>query len=52
MAGLFVIGFIANALIKAVNARYHMRPEDTALATAAAAGREVGAIVAGKPAGA
>jgi len=28
MAGLLVIGFICNALVKAVNARYHMRPDD------------------------
>jgi MFS family permease len=28
MAGLLVIGFICNALVKAVSARYHMRPDD------------------------
>jgi hypothetical protein len=43
MGALFVIGFIANAMIKAVNARYHMTAEDGALATAAAAGREAAA---------
>jgi MFS family permease len=31
MAGLFVIGFIANFLIKAVNQRFHMRPDHEAL---------------------
>jgi MFS family permease len=31
MAGLFVIGFIANALIKAVHHRFHMRPEHEAI---------------------
>ena len=42
MAGLFVIGFICNLFIKAVDKRYHMTPDgETALATAAAAGREV-----------
>jgi hypothetical protein len=41
MAGLFVIGFIANLLVKAVDKRFHMAPDgETALATAAAAGRE------------
>ena len=30
MAGLLVIGFIANALVKAVNTRYHMKPETDA----------------------
>jgi MFS family permease len=39
MAGLLVIGFICNAMIKAVNARYHMSDTDTrahdATATAA-----------------
>ena len=30
MAGLLVIGFIANALVKAVDARYHMKPESDA----------------------
>jgi hypothetical protein len=41
MAGLFVIGFIANFLIKAVNSRFHMKPEGT-LPIAAEAGREFG----------
>jgi hypothetical protein len=45
MASLFVLGFICNLLIKAVDRRYHMEP-DTALATAAEAGREVGAAMA------
>ena len=45
MAGLFVIGFICNLLIKAVDKRFHMEP-DSALATAAEAGREVGAAMA------
>jgi MFS family permease len=43
MGGLFVIGFIANWLIKAVHERYHMQTDGGALATAAEAGREVGA---------
>jgi MFS family permease len=41
MAGLFVIGFIANFLIKAVNTRFHMKPEG-ALPIAAEAGKEFG----------
>jgi hypothetical protein len=45
MAGLFVIGFICNPLIKAVDKRFHMEP-DSALATAAEAGHEVGAAMA------
>ena len=49
MAGLLVIGFICNLLIKAVDKRFHMA-SDSALATAAEAGREVGAAMAGKPA--
>jgi len=28
MAGLLVVGFVCNALVRAVNARYHMRPDD------------------------
>jgi MFS family permease len=36
MAGLFVIGFIANALIKAVHQRFHMRPEHEAISGQAA----------------
>ncbi len=51
MAGLFVIGFVANLLIKAVHQRYHMQSEDGALATAAEAGREVAAVLT-RPAGA
>jgi hypothetical protein len=35
MAGLLVIGFICNLLVKAVDRRFHMEPErDTALDTA------------------
>ncbi len=53
MAGLLVIGFICNLLVKAVHHRFHMRPEDdTALATAAEAGAAVAARLTGKPAGA
>jgi MFS family permease len=52
MGGLFIIGFIANLMIKAVHERYHMKPQDTALATAAEAGREVGASFSSRPAGA
>ena len=41
MAGLFVIGFVANLLIRAVDKRFHMVPDrEKALVTAAAAGRE------------
>src|ERR1700728_3327331 len=43
MAGLFVIGFIANFLIKAVNERFHMQADDSALAAAAEAGRAAAA---------
>jgi hypothetical protein len=28
MAGLLVIGFICNALVRAVHERYHMKPDD------------------------
>ena len=45
IAGLFVVGFVCNLLIKAVDTRFHMEP-DLALATAAEAGREVGAAMA------
>jgi len=45
MAGLFVFGFIANALIKAVHHRYHMQPDREA----AKAQIAVGAV--GEPAG-
>ena len=39
MAGLLVIGFICNLLVKPVHHRFHMQPEaDKALATAAEAG--------------
>jgi hypothetical protein len=30
MGGLFIIGFIANALVKAVDAKYHMTPDSGA----------------------
>jgi MFS family permease len=46
MAGLFIIGFIANALVKAVDARYHMRPETDSADAAMSAG------AAARPAGA
>jgi MFS family permease len=52
MAGLLVIGFICNLLVKAVNSRFHMRPEDSTLATAAEAGAAMAARLTGKPAGA
>ena len=45
MAALFVIGFICNLLIKAVDDQFHMEA-NSALATAAEAGREVGAAMA------
>jgi hypothetical protein len=38
MAGLLVIGFICNLLVKAVDKRYHMQPDrDMALDTAGVA---------------
>jgi MFS family permease len=46
MAGLFVIGFIANAIIKAVHHRFHMRPEHDAVMA------QVAVDAAGEPAGA
>ena len=46
MAGLFVIGFIANALIKAVHQRFHMRPEPEAVMG------QIAVDAAGEPAGA
>ena len=52
MAALLVIGFIANLLIKAVNSRFYMKPEDNALATAAQAGRDVADSLTRKPASA
>ena len=49
MAGLFVIGFIANWLIKAVDKRFHMEPDsNSALAEAAVAGRDVAAALSGR----
>src|SRR5689334_1379689 len=52
MAGLLVIGFICNLLVKPVDARFHMKPEDSALETAARAGAEMATRLTGKPAGA
>ena len=46
MAGLFIIGFIANALIKAVNQKFHMHPDHEALKG------QVAVDAAGEPAGA
>jgi MFS family permease len=46
MAGLFVIGFICNALIKAVHHRFHMKPERDAVSG------QVAVDIAGEPAGA
>jgi MFS family permease len=46
MAGLFIIGFIANALIKAVNPRFHMKQERESSGgqmAVAAAGQAAGA---------
>ncbi|MGE0063001.1 MAG: OFA family MFS transporter [Xanthobacteraceae bacterium] len=37
MAGLLVIGFICNFLVRAVNQRYHMKPENDTLGSPAAA---------------
>jgi MFS family permease len=51
MAGLFVIGFIANFLIRAVNTRFHMKSEK-ALPIAAEAGREFGESLTHRPANA
>jgi hypothetical protein len=45
MAGLLVIGFICNALVKAVHHRYHMQPDHEAERAQA----EVAAL--GEPAG-
>ncbi|MDE2374856.1 MAG: MFS transporter, partial [Hyphomicrobiales bacterium] len=52
MAGLLVIGFICNLLVKAVNSRFHMEAEGGALATAAEAGAAMATRLTGKPAGA
>ena len=46
MAGLLVIGFICNALVKAVHHRFHMRPDHEAEMAQIAVG------AAGEPAGA
>ena len=45
MAGLLVIGFICNLLVKAVDTRFHMKDDEAERAAA-----EIGAV--GKPAGA
>jgi MFS family permease len=52
MAGLLFVGFFCNLLIKAVNSRFHMQPQDEggALSTAAAAGAERAAQLTGKTA--
>jgi hypothetical protein len=47
MAGLFVIGFICNLFIKAVDKRFHMESEG-AFVTAVEAGRAIGAAAASK----
>ncbi|MGB6651091.1 MAG: MFS transporter, partial [Xanthobacteraceae bacterium] len=46
MAGLLVIGFICNLLVKAVHHRFHMRPDHEAESAQIAVG------AAGEPAGA
>src|ERR1700733_2962503 len=46
MAGLFIIGFIANVLVKAVHQRFHMRPDHQANRG------QVAVNAAGEPAGA
>jgi MFS family permease len=46
MAGLFIIGFIANALIKAVHHRFHMKPNHEATMG------QIAVDAAGEPAGA
>ena len=50
--GLLFVGFLCNLLIKAVNSRFHMQPQDEggALSTAAAAGAERAAQLTGKTA--
>jgi MFS family permease len=52
MAGLLFVGFFCNLLIKAVNSRFHMQPQEEsgALSTAAAAGAERAAQITGKTA--
>jgi MFS family permease len=53
MAGLLVIGFICNVLVKAVNSRFHMQPErDSTFGTAAEADGAIATRLIGKPAGA
>ncbi len=52
MAALFVIGFIANFLIKAVNQRFYMKPDDNALPAAAQAGKDFAESLTRKPASA
>ena len=46
MAGLLVIGFICNALVKAVHHRFHMRPDHEAIQA------QIDVDIAGEPAGA
>jgi MFS family permease len=50
MAALFVIGFVANFLIKAVNQRFYMKPDDNALPAAAQAGKDFAESLTRKPA--
>jgi MFS family permease len=50
MAGLLVIGFICNALIKAVHHRFHMKDDESTLAVAAEIGAEVAGQLTRKPA--
>ena len=52
MAGLFVIGFIANLVIKAVDKRFHGPEGETALEAAASAGRAAAARAVNRPASA
>jgi MFS family permease len=53
MAGLLVIGFICNLLVKAVHRKYHMEADrESTLAVAAEAGAAMAAALTRKPAGA
>ncbi|MGO9703163.1 MAG: OFA family MFS transporter [Xanthobacteraceae bacterium] len=52
MAGLLVVGFFCNFFIKAVHHRFHMKPDETALAAAAEVGEAVAAAAVRRPAGA
>jgi hypothetical protein len=46
MAGLLVVGFICNLMIKAVNSRFHMKPDHEAIKA------QMAVDAAGQPAGA